>query len=75
MGHDSPNATLTNADGWNAFRTGNYHLGFAAVGLVLVGTALVLGLVSGNWLVVAGLMVAILGAAVLVDTWAHGWFH
>ena len=70
-----PDQTITNSTGWNSLLTGEYHIGYAALGLTGLGFAIVLGIASGAALVCIGLLVLALGVAILVDTWSNGYFH
>jgi hypothetical protein len=59
-----------NQAGFTALLEGDYHVAYAAIGIAVVGVAL---LAAGFvWLGVALLIGA---TAILVDTWAHGYFH
>ena len=59
-----------NRRGFTALVQGDYHLGYAAIGIAFVGVALLAaGLV---WL---GVVCLVAATGILVDTWVHGWFH
>ena len=66
---------MANSTGWNSLLTGEYHVGYAAIGLAGLGFAIVLGVASGPVLLCIGLLVLAIGVAILVDTWSNGYFH
>jgi hypothetical protein len=59
-----------NQAGFTALLEGDYHVAYAAIGIAVVGVAL---LAAGA--VYFGVVLLCVATALLVDTWAHGWFH
>ena len=75
MTHAKRNATVVNQEGVDAFATGRYHVGYGAIAVAALGTLLILGGVSGSAVMVVGIVLLAIGVGILVDTWAHGYFH
>lgn len=58
-----------NQQGYESLSSGEFHVGYAALGVVVLGVLL---LAVSLWV---GVLLVILGTAIFVDCWAHGWFH
>ena len=65
----------TTCDGISALLDGNYHVGWGALVVVGGGVLLVLGLIAGVELLYLGIVLLLIGGGILVDTWAHQWYH
>lgn len=58
-----------NQAGWEALTGGGFHVGYAALAVVVVGLLL---LSVSLW---AGVVLLVLGTGILVDVWAHEFWH
>jgi hypothetical protein len=61
---------VTNQTGLRALFSGDYHVGYAALALAILGIVFV---IAGP--LVLGIVLVVLGVGIFVDTWAHGYFH
>ncbi len=61
--------STTNDLGFRALGSGDFHIGYAALGVVVLGLLL---LPVHLWV---GVVLVILGTGIFVDAWAHGFFH
>jgi hypothetical protein len=55
-----------NSAGFDALASGNFHVGYAAIGVVLLGLFV---LAAAPWL---GVVLVVLGTGIFVSMWARG---
>ena len=58
-----------NEQGFHELLSGEFHVGYAALGVVFLGVLL---LPVSLWI---GAILLILGTGIFVDAWSHGYFH